>query len=340
MEARIIEEHEKPPDGVTGAIGGNGLLPLWGQRGLVVTVQDVIALYLVHCLKADVHCARASIEVRRTLDAFARVYGPLEVKDCHPYHLADWVESVPSWRSASTRRLKANMVRAAFNWAFDGERIERHPFRTVRLPEAERRPDLSDADFELLCRLANKPFALALRWLRMTGCRLSELCRATWADMDLERGLWIIPRHKGRKRTRKPKVVPLVAAAVGLLRSMAGAGARSAPGPGPGAKGVLAESAMEAVGFVFLNTRGGAWNSNALGQQFLKMKARFGLEFVASLHGIRHRYCTAGIAAGASVKLVGKSVGHAHVRTTEASYCDLDPEIEAIRAAAEKAQRR
>lgn len=42
----------------------------------------------------------------------------------------------------------------------------------------------------------------ACRFLRLTGCRLSELCRAEWPDMDLERGIWVIHRHKSRMKKR------------------------------------------------------------------------------------------------------------------------------------------
>lgn len=300
-------------------------------------VCEVIALYLRHCELEDVHCAEARAECLRTLGAFGQVYGELTIAECRPFMLSDWVEGNARWKSMSTRRVKANIVRACFNWAAEGERIERHPFKSVRFRKAERRPDMRDVDFEALCQLASKPYERVLRFLRMTGRRLSEVCRAVWADFDLERGLWWIHRHKGRKRTGKPQVVALVPQAVELLRVVA-----IAKAPAPVTHGMPAPSTPVSDGgrVVFLNSRGRPWSPGWLGQYLIRLKERHGLTFKPSLHGIRHRFGSAGVGGGGNIKLISKQLGHASVRTTEEFYCDLDGEMEAVRGAAEKAQHR
>lgn len=279
-----------------------------------VTVADVVTAYLRHSAAATLHCAESLAERQRTLNAFAATFGPLECDTLKPFHLQDWIDSHPAWKSISTRRAKANQIRAVFQWACDGERIGRNPFRMVRYAEAERRPDMPDATLASLCDLANKPFERALRWLRLTGCRLSELCRAQWSDVDLERGVWIIQRHKSRRFTCKPKVVALVPEAVALLRSIA-----------------------KADGTIFLNTRNKPWTRRTLGQQLRRMKDRHKIDEAATLHGIRHAAASAAIGNGAPLKLVAEQLGHSTTAITERYYWHRsDAHLDAMRDAMQK----
>ncbi len=220
------------------------------------------------------------------------------------------------------------MIRAALQWAVDGERITRNPFKRVLYAEAERRPDLPDQILDVVANLANKPFERVIRFLRLTGCRLSEVARAKWADVDLDRGIWTIHLHKSRKHTKKDKKVALVPEACGLLKSVATAIAQA-----PVAVVVTPVVAVQADSHIFLNTRGRPWNSLSLGKRFRYLKKKHHIQTNASLHGIRHRFGSANIAAGAPIKLVSKQLGHSSVSITEEYYCDLTEEIDAIRNA-------
>lgn len=274
-------------------------------------VRDIVQLYLRHSQVEGVHCPEAFEERQRTLGWFVADLGDLPVADCRPFHLVDWIEAHPRWRSVSTRRAKANEIRAAFQWAADGERTDRNPFSKVRYAEAERRPELPDDALEQVAHLANKQFESVLIFLRLTGCRLSELCGALWSDMNLEAGVWTIPKHKSRKHTGKSKRVALVPDAVALLRAIG-----------------------EHAGPIFVNTRGRPWNRRTLGQQLRRLKARHGITTPATLHGIRHRLASAAIAAGAPIKLIAAQLGHSSCAVTERYYTHLEGEMDAIRDAA------
>ena len=285
-----------------------------------MTIANVCCAYLRHCAVEGTHCREARADRERTLSLFCAAVGHLRVEDAKAYHLVDFIESQPGWRSVSTRRQKANEIRAAFAWAVNQERIERNPFARVRYAEAERRPDLPDEALEVVARMGTKHFERAVRFLRLTGCRLSELCRAQWEDFDLERGVWTIHRHKSRRFTGKAKTVALITEAVDLLRLI-----RELPESGP---------------TVFLNTHGRPWTRITLGQNFRRLKRRLKLDTKASLHGIRHRFGSAAITAGAPLKLVAAQLGHATTAVTERYYCDLSGAIEAVRKAAEMAKPR
>ncbi len=222
------------------------------------------------------------------------------------------------------------MIRAAFAWAADGERIDRNPFVRVRYEEAERRPELPDKCLDVVTDLANKPYERALRWLRLTGCRLSEMAEAIWADIDLERGIWTIPKHKSRKKTKRPKVIALVPEAVALLRELPSVAlAESVP-----LFASVLGSGAKPDDVIFTNTRGTAWNRRTLGQQLRRMKEKFGITTKASLHGIRHCAATSAIAAGAPIKMVAEQLGHSTTAVTEKYYWHAsDEHVDAMRDA-------
>jgi integrase len=87
------------------------------------------------------------------------------------------------------------------------------PVRSMRAVDYREVPAVMDA-------LAADPSvaAQALRFIVLTGCRLSEAIKATWGEVNLESAEWTIPgsRMKGRREHR----IPLSPQAIGLLRSL------------------------------------------------------------------------------------------------------------------------
>lgn len=61
---------------------------------------------------------------------------------------------------------------------------------------------------------------LALRFTILTAARTSEVIEAPWSEFDLEAGLWSIPGE--RMKAGRPHVVPLVPAALAILRARRG----------------------------------------------------------------------------------------------------------------------
>ncbi len=60
--------------------------------------------------------------------------------------------------------------------------------------------------------------AKALRFCILTAARASEVTGATWAEIDLERRLWTVP--KNRMKAKREHVVPLSDAALAVLREV------------------------------------------------------------------------------------------------------------------------
>lgn len=280
-----------------------------------LTVRDVLLLYLRHSEASGLHGQETLADRQHVFGLFADVHGDLPVTDCKPFHLTDFIQAHPTWKSLSTQRSKANAIRAAFQWAARQERIDRNPFLSVTYGEAEPRPPLGDDVLQELLVCSNKRFERVVRFLRLTGCRLGELTGLTWPAIDLEKGLARIERHKTRKRTQKAKLLILVPEAVELLRK------------------IQRTQKPDYQGVVFLNTRGTPWNRRTLGQTLRRMKTRGEVSTAATLHGLRHQWATKAIASGAPLSLVSAALGHSSSAVTERYYVDLSREVEAIRSA-------
>jgi integrase len=64
----------------------------------------------------------------------------------------------------------------------------------------------------------NRMMAYALRFVILTGCRVSEVIEAPWSEFDLKNRVWIIPAERMKKRLRH--CVPLTDAMIEILNAV------------------------------------------------------------------------------------------------------------------------
>ncbi|MFM8442458.1 MAG: tyrosine-type recombinase/integrase [Methylococcus sp.] len=148
-------------------------------------------------------------------------------------------------------------------------------------------------------------FLLAL----LTGARRSNLQSMAWADLDLEQGTWRIPKTKNGEAL----TLPLVGPALDILAERQKA---AIPGavyvfPGPGKSGHLMEPKK-------------AWAAilQAAGLESLR------------IHDLRRTLGSWQARAGASLPIIGKSLGHKSQQAT-AIYARLD--LDPVRTSVEQA---
>ncbi|MCP4309481.1 MAG: integrase family protein [bacterium] len=105
-------------------------------------------------------------------------------------------------------------VRPLASWASKRE-LMRRGFDELETPAAEADQNggqrfLSAEELAVVLRnLSRKGHDAGARLMLLSGCRLEEACSATWAEFDLESGVWTIPasrRKDTRSRTRKKQV--------------------------------------------------------------------------------------------------------------------------------------
>lgn len=162
------------------------------------------------------------------------------------------------------------------------------PFRI----HAQRERFLSKREAALLMealRGIDRPEARIITLLLLTGARKSEIVRARWEDVSLERRVLTVPLSK----SGKPRQIVLSAMAMELLREMAAE--RSGPWLFPG--------------------RGGKRPLAGLDKFWAKLRKDLGLRDVR-IHDLRHSFASFLVNAGHSLYEVQRLLGHRNPRTT------------------------
>ena len=78
---------------------------------------------------------------------------------------------------------------------------------------------LTDAELDgIWAASRDDDYGRIVRLLMLTGQRREEVGGMRWSEIDLERGLWSLP--SGRTKNKRPHVLPLVPAAVDILKSV------------------------------------------------------------------------------------------------------------------------
>jgi len=184
--------------------------------------------------------------------------------------------------STTTVRDTLASVIGVFNWAVSEDLVEVNPLAGYKLPAARQRTRVAtDDEIRRLVRgtAKNPSFRRVLLALRETGCRPGEVRELTWDKVDLERGLWILDKHKTikRQRTPLPRVIPLSDVLWRLCRW-------------------LDARPHEASGAVFRNQHGKKYSKDCVTKTFGRLRTRAGIKLFAGeqlvLYSHRHTFAT------------------------------------------------
>ncbi len=134
----------------------------------------------------------------------------------------------------------------------------------------------------------------AIRLLMLTGCRLMEIQKLRWENVDMEAGELHLPDTKTGGR-----VVPLAPSAVRLLASLP----RDQDNP-----------------WVIAGRKPGSHLTD-LQHPWRRIRERAGLDGVR-IHDLRHSFASRALALGEGLPMIGKLLGHTQVQTT-ARYAHL-----------------
>jgi len=127
----------------------------------------------------------------------------------------------------------------------------------------------------------------AIRLLIFTGCRMREILNLRWREVDLERGILLLPDSKTGRKT-----VILASAAIDVLRSLERVG-----------------------GYVILGADPSAPRAD-LNRPWARIRKYAEIEDVR-LHDLRHTFASVGAGSGLGLPIIGKLLGHASVATTQ-----------------------
>jgi len=155
--------------------------------------------------------------------------------------------------------------------------------------------------------------ANCFRLLALTGARRSEIVELKWREVDLSRGILLLPP----------------------LRHKSGGGSRSKAIPLPGAGAEILRHIEKRCAWVFpkadlsgpMEPPKRAWN---------RVVAHAGVRD-ASLHTLRHTLASWAVADGASLAIIGKLLGHTKPQTTERyAHLRLDAGTDVVEAVAKR----
>jgi integrase len=178
--------------------------------------------------------------VARFLEQHCRDYRPRSRKETERLLR---VNVLPSWKGRKIEEITRADVRAVlgeltktpvmanrvhgvmhilFRWAADNDLVAHSPAAGVRAPNKEIPRDrvLKDAELRAVWQAADKeghPFGTIVRLLILTGQRRGEVAGMQWSELDLESGLWTLPRERVKNARRHE--VPLPRQVVEILRN-------------------------------------------------------------------------------------------------------------------------
>ncbi|MBK8230669.1 MAG: tyrosine-type recombinase/integrase [Candidatus Eisenbacteria bacterium] len=144
----------------------------------------------------------------------------------------------------------------------------------------------------------------AIRLLSLTGARKSEVMAMKWADIDLDGARWRLPTSKTGRSDR-----PLLPPAVAYLRQLLAARGSISPLVVPGE---------------------GGGEITTLDQTWGRLRATIGLDDVR-LHDLRHSLASDALAAGQSLAVIGRILGHTSMQSTM-RYAHLADDVAAAGA--------
>lgn len=138
------------------------------------------------------------------------------------------MEAVLDWATVSGYRHGDNPAR----WRGHLENLLADPARSKRVKHHAALPWQETGAFMAEVRKQEGTGAQALEFAILTACRSGEVRLATWAEIDLDAGLWIIPAE--RMKAKREHRVPLSDAALALLERLPRKGELLFPGAKPG----------------------------------------------------------------------------------------------------------
>ncbi|MCG2592144.1 integrase arm-type DNA-binding domain-containing protein [Ramlibacter sp. XY19] len=279
---------------------------LRAQQAASVTFEQAARSY-IDAKSAEWKNAKHAAQWSATLETYAfPVIGKMHVSDIQQAHVLTVLEPIWSSKTETATRVRGR-VELVLDWAkVRGYRTGENPARwrghldkllaaPKKITKVEHHPAVpvkKAADFYEALRERSGTGARALEFALLTAARSGEVRGATWAEIDLDAKLWIVPaeRMKGKKEHR----VPLSAAAMKLLQGL---------------------SRMEGSDLLFPAARGGQLSDMSL----TAVMRRMGLDSVP--HGLRSTFrdwvaeCT-----NYPRELAERALAHTLTNSVEAAY--------------------
>lgn len=217
------------------------------------------------------------------------------------------VKTVRDWANdrGKAKRGRITSLKAAYSWANEEDEIPFNPIAGMKRPQASKRKQtIPLADFKKILRLSkHKQFRDLLMISWDIGARPQEVKGLLVRHLDLEnhRCVLEVEESKGNLYSR---VIYLT----------------------PRAERIIRRNLRTNKEYVFLNTRGRAWTSNAVRSRFRRLQDKIGVRYTQ--YAFRHTFATRMLVQGKSPIAVAELLGHSDPSTLAKTYQHVsqDPE--------------
>lgn len=184
-----------------------------------ITFEAVAERYLKHA--QDRLKPRSFEEVERHLKKHWQPLQGLPISEIRRALVATRLEEIAEQSGPIASNRARAALSALFAWAVAVGLAESNPVMgTVRVAiEVSREHVVTDGELAAIWRdCRDDDYGRIVRLLTLTGQRRDEVGDMAWSELDLDRGLWTIPRE--RTKNSLPHEVPLSNAALEILRGI------------------------------------------------------------------------------------------------------------------------
>ena len=277
-----------------------------------ITFKQLSEKYLDWC---GIHRSPRSLEwYEGHINNFLRFLGDnssVPASDLKPYHVAEWVDSHPTW--GDTYKGGAIIsIKRIYNWAEELGYVLSNPIKKLKKPTAKRREIyMTTADFdEILSKLeVNDPFRDLLQFVWHTGCRPQEVRHIEPRHVDLVNERIIFPAEESKGK-RSKRVIYMQGIALDIIKRLMAEGRE---------------------GKLFLNNRGTAWTKYAVCNRFHRISKATGKRMFC--YAARHGFATRKLTQGKDHLTVAALMGHADGSMLAKVYSHIDQDTAHLKKA-------
>lgn len=252
--------------------------------------------------------------------------GATAIRQMRKHLVRKWVDEHAS--TDSTKRAYITAIKRVISWAVDEGVIQKDPIGKLERPATGRREVIIDAkEYGRIVEDADRgrgkqyrrgAFRNFLVGLRHSGARPGEVASVEGSSFVEEAGVWILEKHKTKRKTGRDRIIYLSPCLCTLSRIL-----KSARPTGP----------------LFLNSEGNPWTANAIRCRMRNLREKLKLPPGTVAYALRHTFTTEGLLNGVEEHVMAELLGHSSTAMISKHYSHLGQRAQRIRQAATKAAR-
>lgn len=192
-------------------------------------------------------------------------------------------------------------LKAALNIAIEWKYILSNPFVKVKFKKGQKKKPIfiTRDDLEkILIQTENKKMKDIFIFAFNTGCRLGEITRLRWQNIDLRKNIIIIGDNLFTTKNEKQRIIPISKELLPILKE-------------------LGKKTKKAQNFVFGKTNTFPFHNDYVSRNFKKACRKAKMKDEIHFHTLRHSFASNLAIKGVPIIVIKELLGHSSITTTE-----------------------